>query len=291
MWTRGCDCEWEAAIAFARALVYTVTEAVSSSDLARRRKAKRRAMSHNLFLEGPIQTGKSTLIRQALGDELGRCGGFACQRLTDAGGNTLGFRLGPAATTELTAPFPSAAQSAGCGSELAGCGDPGCAPGDYLTDPEALHRLGIFMYPGADGGRARDLRVFSEEGLRLLREAGAKATAPPYPLVLLDEIGGVELSCDNFYFELLELLRSDIPCLGVLKLREGLCRLAGCGKPDAPVILDRYDTLRQLIETDEDSRILYFERTAATDKTTLPRSCGPDVFRIVSDFVRHAVSA
>ena len=56
-----------------------------------------------LMLEGPIQTGKSTLIRTMLGDHLPKCGGFTSQRLIDASGRTKGFRLCPAAA-DLTGP-------------------------------------------------------------------------------------------------------------------------------------------------------------------------------------------
>ena len=55
---------------------------------------------NNLFIEGPIQTGKSTLIRkvlrEAFGPSLDGVAGFTSQRLTDAGGQLLGFRLAPA---------------------------------------------------------------------------------------------------------------------------------------------------------------------------------------------------
>ena len=197
-------------------------------------------MSRNLFLEGPIQTGKSTLIRSVLGERLRACGGFACQRLKDGGGNTLGFSIGPAADTPLTGPFSMSAP-------------------------------GLFAYPGPDGARVMDPEFF-------LTSAPALLEVPDgCRLMLLDEIGGIELLCDPFREALLHLLQSDVPCLGVLKARENAARMSArtkageCPSPDAgedtaapaPSLLQRYDQLRGLIEEDEDSRILFFDRTGS----------------------------
>ena len=55
------------------------------------------------------------------------------------------------------------------------------------------------------------LEVFSQQGTRLLRQG----TSRPY--VVLDELGGVELLDDSFVKALVQLLKSDVPCIGVLK--------------------------------------------------------------------------
>lgn len=46
-----------------------------------------------LFLTGDMGCGKSTAIARALGDRLGRCGGFLTQRVYDDQGVLQGFRI------------------------------------------------------------------------------------------------------------------------------------------------------------------------------------------------------
>lgn len=65
---------------------------------------------------------------------------------------------------------------------------------DYAARPYTMH-----------------LEVFEDLGVRLLEEA---ANAD---FVILDEIGGFEVLSDAFLDALMKLLRSDIPCIGVMK--------------------------------------------------------------------------
>ena len=53
-------------------------------------------MYRHLFLEGPIQTGKSTLLRRLLAPYKDQIGGFASQRMLNDDGRTIGYRIGPA---------------------------------------------------------------------------------------------------------------------------------------------------------------------------------------------------
>ena len=53
--------------------------------------------------------------------------------------------------------------------------------------------------------------VFRIEGVRLLEEAQM------YPYALLDEFGGFELIIPQFREALLDILNSELPCIGVLK--------------------------------------------------------------------------
>lgn len=55
-----------------------------------------------------------------------------------------------------------------------------------------------------------DNEVFRETGVRLLQEAEY------YPYVMMDEIGGYELIIPQFRTALLDVLNSDLPCIGVL---------------------------------------------------------------------------
>lgn len=190
-------------------------------------------MSRNFFLEGPVQTGKSTLIREVLGDHLSACGGFASQRLTDEAGMLQGFRIGPAADTPLTARVRA-----------------GTLP---LAWPDGTPCRGVFRCRGEDGCFHGDPGPFAEEGRDYLRRKSGQ------DLMLLDEIGGIELLCDPFYADLLDLLRSGTPCLGVLKLRENMLRIS------SGLLEERYDRIRHILQDGSaGSRLLYYDRTGAS---------------------------
>ena len=193
-----------------------------------------------LFLEGPIQTGKSTLIRRLLGDHLSECGGFTSQRLIGADGKTRGFRLGPAAQTPLTAPAE-----------------------DYIASPGSgrpfIDGAGIFKWFPEDGHVITDQSVFEQAGADLLRSSMGK------PLILLDEIGGSELLCDAFCTALEEVLSCGAPCLGVMKLMDGARRIQGQypGSSKGWTIADQNEKIRRKIIEDLGGKILYYERGSA----------------------------
>ena len=50
-------------------------------------------MKKHLFLQAPVQAGKSTLLQEAMEPYREYIGGFVSQRLKDCNLNTLGFRL------------------------------------------------------------------------------------------------------------------------------------------------------------------------------------------------------
>ncbi|MBQ6495805.1 MAG: hypothetical protein IJI74_01410 [Firmicutes bacterium] len=176
-------------------------------------------------------------------------GGFASQRLTlppelcsgetSADGPVLcGFRIGPAASTPLTAPLV-------------------IQPTDRsLSD---LARRGIFklfgnLPPGTlpfanlpERSVSVETDVFATLGVQYLKDTTGRK------LMLLDEIGGHEMTCQPFMNALLELLAGDIPCLGVLKLPSSTRRM------DASLV-ERNAQLRQAILNDFDGEILYYER-------------------------------
>ncbi len=70
------------------------------------------------------------------------------------------------------------------------------------------------------GGAVRDERPFTETAPALLRQAQAKKFA------LIDETGGFELLCSDFYEALTAFLFSGKPCVGVLKALPGAEELA-----------------------------------------------------------------
>lgn len=116
-----------------------------------------------LFLTGPIGCGKSTVLEQALGENLGRCGGFLTRRYRE-----------PALHFTLERPDGSFRQT-------------------FLSFPEGQPRLAP--------------EVFSRDGVRLLEGR----------VLVLDEIGGLELLVPEFREALYRVLESDVPVIGVLK--------------------------------------------------------------------------
>ena len=147
---------------------------------------------NNLFIEGPIQTGKSTTIRNVLkdafGPELSGVRGFTSQRITDPAGKLLAFRLAPA-DAEIS----------------------------IVADPSRLDN--IFKSFTPDGTRV-DMTVFETAGIDYMKKALADARAGRAHTILLDEIGGHELASEKFRRQLYELLDSEIPCIGVIKSSE-----------------------------------------------------------------------
>lgn len=137
----------------------------------------------HLFLEGPVQEGKSTLIRRLIEPYLEQTGGFSSQRLLDGTGATVGFRIASAAEALI------------------------------LTREYDRELNDIFLY--FDGSRAvKTPEVFTEAALNYLTNFDGKK------LILLDEIGGMELGVSAFRETLYQVLGGSIPCIGVLKLEE-----------------------------------------------------------------------
>ena len=152
---------------------------------------------NNTFIEGPIQTGKSTFIRKILmeqfGPSLDGVFGFTSQRLTDSDGQLCGFRLAPAD-----------------------------APLSIAADPAEMDH--VFKAFTPDGTRV-DMNVFETAGMRYMDEALAAAQAGQAKMILLDEIGGHELKSEAFRLKLYELLDSEYPCIGVVKSPENTKRM------------------------------------------------------------------
>lgn len=155
---------------------------------------------NNLFIEGPIQTGKSTTIRKVLkerfGPDLTGVAGFTSQRVTNPNGQLLAFRLASAAEDISVAL-------------------------DMNPKPVFIRDVlnNVFKWFGQDGPHV-DMRVFETAGVAYMKNALADVKSGQAQIVLLDEIGGHELESDVFRHELYKLLDSDIPCVGVIKSRD-----------------------------------------------------------------------
>ena len=155
---------------------------------------------NNLFIEGPIQTGKSTTIRSVLkerfGSDLEGVAGFTSQRVTNLNGQLLAFRLAPAAE-DISIVL------------------------DIKPEPVFVRDVlnNVFKWFAPDGPHV-DMRVFETAGVAYMKNAQTDVKSGRAQIVLLDEIGGHELASDVFRHELYELLDSDIPCVGVIKSRD-----------------------------------------------------------------------
>ncbi|MFY9429612.1 MAG: nucleoside-triphosphatase [bacterium] len=148
-------------------------------------------MLTNLFLQGPRRIGKSTLLRSVLEDIRGEVGGYFVQRLF-CRGEHVGFRL---VDVESREPYA-------LNREI----DPG--------DLEVLDQV-IMGKTGA--GRWQSYpQVFETAGVEILEGArrGGKR------IVLLDELGNIELGAPGFQEAVLALLASSKKVLGVLKLAD-----------------------------------------------------------------------
>lgn len=208
-------------------------------------------MSKLLFLEGPIQTGKSTLIRnvlETLGEGSG-VAGFISQRLTapdsnDGTDDTVAFRIAPAGEP-LTRPV----------KDIISWPNPG--------EEECLAK-GVFKYFDKDGV-TKHPKVFQGIGLSYLTKSVDSSK-----LILLDEIGGHELDVPEYRKALYEVLASGKPCIGVIKHPESTKRM------DAGLV-ELNAELHRIITDDLGGRILYFDRN---DENT------SEVIEAITEFVK-----
>ncbi|MGN0704031.1 MAG: nucleoside-triphosphatase [Lentihominibacter sp.] len=179
-------------------------------------------MYKHLFLEGPIQKGKSTLLRELLSPYMNEVGGFTSQRLLDSEGKTVAFRIGSARNTPLTAPYDE-------------------------------NYNGIFRVITTQGQSLKYPEVFENEGLRYLTNNKGKK------LILLDEIGGAELLSYCFRKELYNLLSGDTPCIGVIK-QEVKAKFMSATAGYEKNLLSYNRELRKLLISKYGGKILQFKR-------------------------------
>lgn len=143
-------------------------------------------MVSNLFLLGTIGVGKSTMIRECLMPYLPETGGFFVQRIF-IGSEYAAFRLCPVDS------FP--------GYEL------DC----HVETLEGLNNL--FLYSLSGNNWQRNLEVFEKAGLDCLEKSLRKNKK----LILMDELGGVELYSKVFTGKVKEVISAEVPVLGVAK--------------------------------------------------------------------------
>ncbi|WP_320129218.1 nucleoside-triphosphatase [uncultured Sphaerochaeta sp.] len=83
-------------------------------------------------------------------------------------------------------------------------------------------------------------------------------------MILLDEIGGVEMLMPEFRAQLYEVLEGEIPCLGVLKLEtsnRNMCSNANINHE----CVDYHLQLREFLVNQYEADLVRFERKYAAD--------------------------
>lgn len=141
-----------------------------------------------LFLQGEREIGKSTAIREAILPYLDKVAGFYVQKIL-VDGERIGFSL----------------------ENLTPCSYNLYSEWDSLSSVWE-QKKNVFIYK-KEGRWEKNLEVFKQYAY----ENRCALDKKRIKLILLDEMGGVELMCEPFKNYLEELLMSNICCLGVIK--------------------------------------------------------------------------
>lgn len=135
----------------------------------------------------------------------------------------------------------------GAKNEFGGIEGVDLMPAAAAADISGLERAHILSFE--NGALVHNNEVFREVGVRLLQEAQY------YPFAVLDEFGGFDLIIPQFREALLEVLNSDLPCIGVMMSEdegENLRAVLGLG--------EKYTAFRRALKTalenDADTLIL-----------------------------------
>ncbi|NLL21462.1 MAG: hypothetical protein GX263_06955 [Firmicutes bacterium] len=219
-------------------------------------------MKKNLFLEGNIRLGKSALIREILLPFLPKVGGIFVQRIF-IGERYVAFKLHPikeAADYRLNKHVNS------------------------LSEVDNL-----FLYSDSQGKWRPNKEVFENSGVAYLRESVEKNKH----LILLDELGGVELDCPAFMEAVMTVLNSKIPVLGVLKSPRNAekldAALAGKCADNAFAVSVVY---AEKNERRGSNRAFFLQRIKSHPEMELLRVTGsniPEIKNRVKKFVERAV--
>lgn len=141
----------------------------------------------HLFLQGERTVGKSYLLKESLRPYASHLAGFYVQRLYE--GDTLaGFRVQDVRE--------------------------GFLPLDREMSPSLDH---VFLLHG---------RKYPDVLEEMITKAENDSLKPGCHIVLLDEIGGMELCCPAFMEPLYRILRGRTPCIGVFKSAANLAHMA-----------------------------------------------------------------
>lgn len=184
-------------------------------------------MKHKcLFLEGNMQIGKSTTILKNINSLIpnNHVGGFMCQRLV-ADEETKAFCLTPFDKVE---------------SSII----------EYKP-----HTPNVFL-ENISGKWVRNDEVFNTIGIEMLSNLSLKK------LIVLDEIGGLELLTEQLREKLYELLSGNIPIIGVIKSNNNKFIMKKSVKID-----DEYSALYQKLCSDIEN--IYNGKILKADKNNM----------------------
>lgn len=179
-------------------------------------------MGEFLFLKGDSGEGKTTLLFECLKPWHRMTGGFYSQRLINEDGITMGFRMVPAGEEWI---------------------------------PAASYKKGMtnVFIEQTENGFHKNLEFFKTDGIEILR------SSPENRLLLLDEIGGIELLVPEFMEIVLGCIDSKVPCIGVLKSRKNLESMRT--RVPAQQELDKlHSDLEETLKKRSNGRILTFDR-------------------------------
>lgn len=158
----------------------------------------------HLFLKGARGIGKSTLLREALLPYQDKLSGFMVQRLFE-GETQIGFRA-----LLLNGYFPPLEAKFEAGME------------------------GVFILRGQ-----KDIAIFEKIIVQIEENTRRRNSH----IIVLDEIGGLELGSSLFLSTLLRVLSNGNPCIGVLKSQENLQHTLS-----ALQLEDHYFNLNKMLE-------------------------------------------
>ena len=199
---------------------------------------------NNFFIEGPVRIGKSTIIRRCLEDYKGQLGGFSSQRIREEEtGKILGYSLMPAADFCIEIHIDISdllfkenvflgrhtdSKNINKGRNDEEKADRNCERHDNSNKP-------LFHF---------DPEVFVDAGVGFLENYR------DCDLMLLDEIGGVEMLIPSFKEKLYEVLESPVPCIGVLK------GMPNAGSLRSKNVLAENTLLREFLNNDFNSQLI-----------------------------------
>lgn len=164
-------------------------------------------MPHLLFFQGPVRIGKSTCLRNVINRKTTQICGFTVQRILHNGTIT-GYQA-------------------------------------HVTHQEPLPLIELEHHPSLPN-------IFLSNGqkdIAVLEKtiAQTEECATHSKLVVLDEIGGIELTSPLFVNSLFRLLSKGIPCIGIVKSRENLQHTASTFQLQQPY-LQKHAQLLSLIQ-------------------------------------------
>jgi len=173
-----------------------------------------------LFIRGKSRTGKSRLIKSLIEPYLDHVGGYFCQRIY----------IGPLYRGFALKSFESAE--------------------GYVLD-RCVKRLSevenIFLFSDEYGKWHMKPEIFNDIGVDLIK----KSVDDRKKLIVLDEIGGIELGCSSFMKEIVNLFNSNVPVIGVIKSDKNKASLKNQINSEEALALNGYlDADRACIDND-----------------------------------------